>query len=180
MDVWQEFYLLKSSQLYKNHNNTKKYKNKNDKPVETIQQVYYNGINETKGGIAMNWLMIVAAKTEPTVGVVVLTGVTLVFFILVLIMFLIQLQGKLFQAIDQKKTKKQTTTKAEPAPTKQPTPVVQEGIPPEVVAVIGAAVTAMSPNYRIQNIKPAKPNIPTQTNHWAQAGVMENTTPFSQ
>ncbi len=128
----------------------------------------------------MDWLIMAAAKAEPTVGVVVLTGVVLVFFILVLIMFLIQAQGKLFQAIEQKKSKKQTNAKADPAPIKQSAPIVQEGISPEVVAVIGAAVAAMAPNYKIQKIEPAKSTSKAQKSQWAQAGVMENTTPFSR
>ncbi len=121
--------------------------------------------------------LVAAVKAEPSVSVVVLTGVLLVFFILVLIMLLIQLQGKLFQALEQKKHKA-----AQPMPTladEQP-PVIEEGISEEVVAAIGAAVAAMSPNFQVKTIRKAKPPLQIPSSQWEQAGRWENTAPFEQ
>ncbi len=120
------------------------------------------------------------AVAEPGVGIVVFTGVTLVFLILVLIMLLIKAQGMLFDKIEQHKNK--MSPKSEPTDflkQPQPTPTQEQEIAPEIVAVIAAAVAAMEGNYRICDIKECKPKPVSQpVNAWAQAGRATLTTPF--
>ena len=123
-----------------------------------------------------------AATAQPTMGIVVFTGVSLVFLILVFIMLLIKAQGVLFEKIEQRTKKKQPQPpKPESEPVQPPvSPVAEEGIPTEVVAVIAAAVAAMEGGYRICEIKKHEPSPPVSqpTNAWAQAGRAALTTPF--
>lgn len=120
---------------------------------------------------------VVAAVAEPTVGIVVFTGVSLVFLILVLIMFLIKIQGVLFEKIEQR-TKKQKLQP--PVQTHSSNiPQAEPEISAETVAVIAAAVAAMEGGYQICEIKKHKPSVENQSaSAWAQAGRNALTTPF--
>ena len=53
---------------------------------------------------------------EPSKWIVILTGITLVFAILVLLTFIIKVQGKIFTGIDRKKAAAAAEAKAQPAP----------------------------------------------------------------
>ena len=82
--------------------------------------------------------------------VVTITGIVLVFLILVLLMTIITLEGKIFDSMNAKKKAAKTAAQAPAAkpaaaPVQQaaPAPQVEEGIPGDVVAAIMAAIHAM-------------------------------------
>ena len=82
--------------------------------------------------------------------VITITGIVLVFAILVLLMTIITLEGKIFDGMNAKKAAAKAAPKAPAAkpaaPVQQaaaPAPVVEEGIPGDVVAAIMAAIHAM-------------------------------------
>lgn len=133
----------------------------------------------------------VSGNPEPSVGVVVATGLILVFGVLVLLYLLISLEGIIFSAIDQKKRgtpakKSAPAPKKEPAPVPAPAPVaksaakapaVQEGIPGEVIAAISAALACMEggAGYTLRSVKRIKAS---GRSAWGQAGINAYTEPF--
>lgn len=131
----------------------------------------------------------VSGKPEPSVGVVVATGLILVFGVLILLYLLITLEGIIFTAIDQKKKgvkAKAPAKTAEPAQAKAAAPVkaaapkapvVEAGISGEIVAAIAAAVACMENGgrYVVRSVKRAKKS---GRNAWGQAGVNSYTEPF--
>lgn len=131
----------------------------------------------------------VSGNPEPSVGVVVATGLILVFGVLVLLYLLISLEGVVFSAIDQKK-KGTPVQKSAPAPKKKPAPAsspvvksaakapaVQEGIPGEVIAAISAALACMEggTGYTLRSVKRVKAS---GRSAWGQAGINAYTEPF--
>ena len=124
----------------------------------------------------------VSGKPEPAIGVVVATGLILVFSLLVLLYLLIVLEGIIFTSIDNKK--KGISSNKEPAPCapKISAPpvhkaaVIEPGIPGEVVAAIAAAIASMEggQGYVLRSLKRAK----TGRSAWGQAGVASYTEPF--
>lgn len=133
----------------------------------------------------------VSGNPEPSVGVVVATGLILVFGVLVLLYLLISLEGIIFSAIDQKKRgtpakKSVSAPKKEPAPAPAPAsvvksaakaPAVQEGIPGEVIAAISAALACMEggTGYTLRSVKRMKAS---GRSAWGQAGISAYTEPF--
>ena len=111
--------------------------------------------------------------------VITITGIVLVFAILVLLMLIIMLEGKIFDGMAaKKKAAKETVAPkaaAKPAaPVQQaaPAPVVEEGIPGDVVAAIMAAIHAMgNGKYTLKAVRRSK-------NGWGKAGVNDTTAPF--
>ena len=100
--------------------------------------------------------------------VITITGIVLVFAILVLLMLIIMLEGKIFDNINNKKNGKPAAPKAPAAPA----PVVEEGIPGDVVAAIMAAIHAMgNGKYTLKAVRRA-------ANGWSKAGVNDTTAPF--
>lgn len=68
---------------------------------------------------------------------------------------------------------------AAPTPASAPAPVVEDGIPQEVVAAISAAVYAMDGGAGVVRSITKKTGSPITTrNPWAQAAVADNTRPF--
>ncbi len=131
----------------------------------------------------------VSASSEPSVGVVVATGLILVFGVLVLLYLLITLEGIIFSAIDQKK-KGTPAQKSAPAPKKEPAPApapviksaakepaVQQGIPGEVIAAISAALacTEGGTGYTLRSVKRVRAS---GRSAWGQAGINAYTEPF--
>lgn len=128
-----------------------------------------------------------------TVASVVITGISVVFIGLIILILLVTLYGKIFEAINKSAEKKalaaaeaekiekskneQIEVKKESAPAVS-APVVEDGIEEEVVAVIMAAISAMSAQSGkkmvLKSVKTAKP----QRSAWSAAGVIENTRPF--
>ena len=110
--------------------------------------------------------------------VITITGIVLVFAILVLLMAIITLEGKIFDGMNVRKAAKAApkAPAAKPAaPVQQaaaPAPVVEEGIPGDVVAAIMAAIHAMgNGKYTLKAVRRSK-------NGWGKAGVNDTTAPF--
>lgn len=121
-----------------------------------------------------------------TVSSVVITGIVVVFIGLILLIFFVFLYGKIFESINNKKIKKSqkileeksVTVPNQKAVKPVSVPVIENGIDEEIVAVISAAVAAMSSGsgkkIALKSVKYAKPRRPI----WANAGIAENTRPF--
>lgn len=110
--------------------------------------------------------------------VVMMTGIILVFGILVLLMFIITIEGKIFDRINDNKKEKAikavqpAAPKASQAKDAAPAPVVENGISAEIVAVIAAAISAMSGGkYTLRAVRRA-------SNPWGRAGTDDVTSPF--
>lgn len=121
-----------------------------------------------------------------TISSVVITGITVVFIGLVLLIVFVMLYGKIFEALNNKKSEKtkkelEKILPSNPVATVKKAvtlPVVEDGIDEEIVAVITAAIAAMSAKagkkMTLKSVKYAKPSRPA----WANAGIVENTRPF--
>lgn len=134
-------------------------------------------------------LITAAAAAEPGMAVVALTGIALVTLVLVLLIFIIQIQGKVFDKIESHKRAKAEAKNAADLASKKPSnadvqlpaapvkvpPMVEEGIPEEVVAVIAAAVAAMGDGkYTLRSLTRANPG----RGKWGAAGAVFGTDPF--
>lgn len=122
---------------------------------------------------------------EAADGTVVLTSITLVFAMLVALCLIITVEGKLFDALNNKKNpkpapKKESKPAAAPAAKPAaPAPKTEGGIPGEIIAAISAAVaTVMGGNAVIRGIKRIPKNGGSRRGAWGDAGVQEHTTPF--
>lgn len=120
-------------------------------------------------------------------GTVVLTSITLVFAMLVALCLIITLEGKIFDALNNKKNNKPAASKApaaKAAPAAKPAAPVAKAdngaIPGEIIAAISAAVAeVMGSNAVIRGIKRiTKPAAGSRRGAWGEAGVREHTTPF--
>ena len=120
-------------------------------------------------------------------GTVVLTSITLVFAMLVALCLIITLEGKIFDALNNKKNNKPAAPKApaaKAAPAAKPAAPVAKAdngaIPGEIIAAISAAVAeVMGSNAVIRGIKRiTKPAAGSRRGAWGEAGVLEHTTPF--
>lgn len=120
-------------------------------------------------------------------GTVVLTSITLVFAMLVALCLIITLEGKIFDALNNKKNNKPAAPKApaaKAAPAAKPAAPVTKAdngaIPGEIIAAISAAVAeVMGSNAVIRGIKRiTKPAAGSRRGAWGEAGVREHTTPF--
>ena len=109
--------------------------------------------------------------------IVTITGIVLVFLILVLLMAIITLEGKIFDAMNGKKAaaKAAPTVAAKPAAAAAQAPAapqVEQGIPADVVAAIMAAIYSMgNGKYVLKAVRRGK-------NGWGKAGVNDTTAPF--
>ena len=124
-----------------------------------------------------------AAQTaEPSVLVVAGTGISLVFLVLILLTFIITLQGKVFDALNARKQKAaaEAAVKSQPQPPQlqepmEAPPFVEEGISEEIVAVIAAAVASASGGkYTLRAVKRAGGG----RGSWGAVGVKSGTEPF--
>lgn len=122
-----------------------------------------------------------------TVASVVITGIVVVFIGLVLLILLVSIYGKIFDVINSRAARKAEEAKkaaeaakaaTKPEPVKVAAPVVEDGIEEETVAVIMAAISAMSSaegkKLVLKSVKTAKPQRPA----WSTAGIINNTRPF--
>ncbi len=115
---------------------------------------------------------------------VVLTGIVVVFAMLLLLILIISVYGKIVssftnRAENKRKAKEAAKVEATPAsPAKVSSPVVNtNGISDEVVAVISAAVASMYGSTDKVKIKSIKKSSASRS-AWANAGVLNNTRPF--
>ena len=122
---------------------------------------------------------------EASDATVVLTSITLVFAMLVALCLIITVEGKLFDALNNKKNpkpapKKESKPAAAPAAKPAaPAPKTEGGIPGEIIAAISAAVaTVVGGNAVIRGIKRIPKNGGSRRGAWGDAGVQEHTTPF--
>ncbi len=124
---------------------------------------------------------------------VVIAGIVIVLGILVLLIFVFKAFGAIVHGAETRSKKKklkamenQVTVAQAPAAAPAakaapaaPAPVVESGIPGEVVAVIAAAVAASEgPGAVVQSVRRVRPNPVGVRNPWAAAAVAENTRPF--
>ncbi len=132
---------------------------------------------------------LLAITPEPNDLTVVITGLLLVFLILILLTLIIALQGKFFDSLEAKKKAKSAPAPSAPAPSAPaaggnvsaaavlPAP---GAVTPEIVAVIAAAVAGMEQGgFTIRSIKPvSRAAQASGRKAWGQAGVQSNTAPF--
>ena len=128
-----------------------------------------------------------------TIASVVITGISVVFIGLIILILLVTLYGKIFEGINKSaeakaKAKAEAEAKAKAAEAKAevkaapaapaPAPVVEDGVEEEVVAAIMGALSAMYAGSGkkpvLKGVKAVKP----RRSAWSAAGVMENTRPF--
>lgn len=114
---------------------------------------------------------------------ILVTGLVVVFTVLILLIGIIKLYGTIVYNAQNKNKgsrKKAEMAKApapKPAQPAQDSPAVEEGIPGEVVAVIAAAVASISDGavtYSLKRVKRSTGARPV----WSTAGLMDNTRPF--
>ncbi len=121
-----------------------------------------------------------------SVGIITVTGILVVFFILAILIFLFWLMGTIFQNIDKnKKTKAEAAKAASAKAAPAPAPVVEEVVDEEednddeIMAVISAAIAAYAEEegtaYTIRDVKRCDKRARSA---WSLAGIGENTRPF--
>ena len=110
------------------------------------------------------------------------TGLTVVFAVLIVLVWVVVLFGKIMGSATNRKTsppvkEKPVETSVADSSTK-PVMKVEDGISEEVVAAISAAVAVMMSSegktYQLRSIKRAGKNRPA----WSIAGIQDNTRPF--
>lgn len=127
-------------------------------------------------------------------GTKIIVGFTVVFIGLILLVTIFSIMGLIFKSVskssakkeekkkaktDKKSSEKKTVVAEKKEEVSAPTPVVEDGISDEVVAVIAAAIASMSDGetrYAVRSIKKTR-NIGGRP-AWAMAGIRENTTSF--
>lgn len=125
-----------------------------------------------------------------SVGIITLTGILVVFFILAILIFLFWALGKTFQTIDKNRAAKAEAAKkaaapapAAPAPAAAPAAVEEiveeDDNDDEIMAVISAAIAAYAEeegtSYTIRDVKKRDKRARSA---WSLAGIGENTRPF--
>ena len=116
--------------------------------------------------------------------VVTISGMVLVFLILIILMVIIMLEGKAFNALSNKKRPAAPVApkpEAPAAPQQQavapvepePQPQVEPGIPGDVIAAIAAAIYALGGGkYTLRAVRRA------DRGGWSKAGVSDTTAPL--
>ncbi len=122
-----------------------------------------------------------------SVGIITVTGILVVFFILAILIFLFWLMGTVFQNIDKSKKAKAEAAKAAAAKAAPaPAPAAVEEVAEEdddnddeIMAVISAAIAAYAEeegtSYTIRDVKRRDKRARSA---WSLAGIGENTRPF--
>ena len=117
------------------------------------------------------------------------TSIVLVFSLLVVLCLIIMLLGKFFDWVQKKANAaaldelNAPTPPASPAPAAppaaKPAPAVEPGIPGEVVAAIAAAVCCLEDGAAIQSVRRLPRASALRRDAWGQAGLAQNTRPFT-
>lgn len=122
-----------------------------------------------------------------SVGIITVTGILVVFFILAILIFLFWLMGTVFQNVDKSKKAKAEAAKAAAAKAAPaPAPAAVEEVAEEdddnddeIMAVISAAIAAYAEeegtSYTIRDVKRRDKRARSA---WSLAGIGENTRPF--
>lgn len=128
--------------------------------------------------------------TATDIASVVITGMSVVFIGLVLLVLFVSIYGGLFNKANQKKKEKQEAEKqaaeAEKAKKTENKPVqpavnataATDGIEEEIVAVIAAAVAAIGEKSGKKLVVKSIKRSVSQRDPWAAAGLVDNTRPF--
>lgn len=108
----------------------------------------------------------------------VITGIAIVFSMLVLLCLIIVIFGKIMDAAGNKgdgEGKKRVIKSAPKSKAKKNEPVVEEGVSPSVVAAIAAAITCIlgKGKFTIRRITRS-----SSRKAWGSAGAAENVRPF--
>ncbi len=124
----------------------------------------------------MSTLLLQTENLLGNAGMTVLIGLVVVFGVLLILTFIFWLFGKVAGS-----GSRTPAPVAAPAVSAAPvaTPVVEDGVPEEIVAVIAAAVAAMSDGttrYAVRRISATRSQ--GMRPIWAAAGIAENTQPF--
>lgn len=120
------------------------------------------------------------AEKSVSAAKVILTGFVVVFAVLFLLIFIIKIYSTIIQNLQNKKKsneEKPIETSINTVVTDCNTPVADEFVSEEVVAVISAAVASMygaSSKVKIKSIKRSE----NKRTAWANAGIYENVRPF--
>jgi len=115
-----------------------------------------------------------------SVGIITLTGILVVFFILAILIFLFWALGKTFQTIDKNRAAKaEAAKKPAAAPAAVEEIVEEDDNDDEIMAVISAAIAAYAEeegtSYTIRDVKKRDKRARSA---WSLAGIGENTRPF--
>jgi sodium pump decarboxylase, gamma subunit len=115
-----------------------------------------------------------------SVGIITLTGILVVFFILAILIFLFWALGKTFQTIDKNRAAKAEAAKKTAAVPATVEEIVEEDDnDDEIMAVISAAIAAYAEeegtSYTIRDVKKRDKRARSA---WSLAGIGENTRPF--
>lgn len=115
-----------------------------------------------------------------SVGIITLTGILVVFFILAILIFLFWALGKTFQTIDKNRAAKaEAAKKAAAAPATVEEIIEEDDNDDEIMAVISAAIAAYAEeegtSYTIRDVKKRDKRARSA---WSLAGIGENTRPF--
>ncbi len=126
-----------------------------------------------------------AFEAEPSMLSVVITGLVIVFGMLLLFVLLFGVFGKLMSAISntgKSKTTNSATLKSDPAPIANPSASAVSSVSQdndELIAVISAAVYAMyEGNGKRPVIKSIRPASQSGKSSWAMAGIYNNIKSF--
>ena len=122
--------------------------------------------------------------TGTDIASVVITGMSVVFIGLILLVLFVSIYGGAFKRKAKQEAEKQAALadkptvpeKAKPAP--QSAPAVEDGIDDEVVAVIAAAIAAMGAKSGKKLVLKSVKRSVSQRDPWAAAGLVDNTRPF--
>lgn len=115
--------------------------------------------------------------------VVLLTGLVVVFAVLVMLILIIKIYGTIIHKMSQKNKPEPPKSNPTPPPAPKkapvPAPVVEDGISEEIVAAIAAAIDCMYGSGTAQAVKSIKRAVkPVSRPAWGVAGLLENTRPF--
>ncbi len=115
---------------------------------------------------------------NPDIGVVVITGISIVFFVLIILFIVISIQGVLFKSLgkDNKQQEPIQEKQVSPQPISAKAPVVQSGIPNEVVAAISAAIACMEGSQKLTVKSISRASV--RKNAWSTAAAAYYTEPF--
>lgn len=154
--------------------------------VNDIAGVSPTGFTEGCVYMNLNLFTALAAQTTPDMGfagLVTVTGMTIVFLVLIALVLIFNVFGRIMAKGTGKEKKEKPVKSAKAAPAAAPAvqapaaPAAQaNGVAPEIVAAIAAALAQYGENGVIRSVRPVMRR--SGRNPWAVAGIMENTRQF--
>lgn len=134
----------------------------------------------------MKWGQSMNSQQEIQISLVVLlTGLVVVFSVLIFLTFIIKGYGSVVHSFLSRSRKKSADKETVPEPVLSPvvksadenvSVAREEGIPEEVITVISAAAAAMFPSAVVTGIQKAAAH--PNRSAWGMAGLQDNTRPF--